>query len=190
MYGDVGKGRPDQLLSRGGGERLVDTKMELLVRRSSSGTFSSSSSSDGSLIGTPTKPNILGVFSFHTSLLSIHFHLIEGRLPGVSPKITLSSSMQPSTLPTSETPMKRPAFNRHNIYEHHHRPSPRPSFAVLQRPLTQHELPGRFEADFVTVDSIGTGEFGKALKVRYKRGDESELFAIKKSKRFEGMKHR
>ena len=55
MYGDIGKGRPAMLLSRGGGTQAPATKMQQLMRRSSSGTFSSSSSSEGSMFGSPTK---------------------------------------------------------------------------------------------------------------------------------------
>jgi len=39
------------------------------------------------------------------------------------------------------------------------------------------------------VDEIGSGEFGKVLKVK-RRGKDNEVFAVKKSKRFEGLKHR
>ena len=45
--------------------------------------------------------------------------------------------------------------------------------------------------DYVEVDELGSGEFGRAMKVRYKdpaRGND--VFAVKKSKRFEGVKHR
>jgi hypothetical protein len=59
MYGDVGKGRPAMLLSRGGGTTdTANTHVQLLMRRSSSGAFSSSSSSDGSALGTPTKLSV------------------------------------------------------------------------------------------------------------------------------------
>jgi len=50
--------------------------------------------------------------------------------------------------------------------------------------------PGRFERDFVVDDEVGSGEFGKVIKVHYKNGIDSEVFAIKKSKRFEGSRHR
>lgn len=52
------------------------------------------------------------------------------------------------------------------------------------------EQPGRFERDFVEIEEVGSGEFGKVIKVQQKGGDEVELYAIKKSKRFEGTKHR
>lgn len=48
---------------------------------------------------------------------------------------------------------------------------------------------GRFERDFVEIDEIGRGEFGRVMKARYKQGSQ-EVFAVKKSKRFEGVKHR
>lgn len=57
-------------------------------------------------------------------------------------------------------------------------------------PRGEHEQPGRFERDFVEVDEIGAGEFGRAMKVRYKHGRGGAVFAIKKSKRFEGLRHR
>lgn len=49
---------------------------------------------------------------------------------------------------------------------------------------------GRFERDFETVDEVGSGEFGSVIKVRSKNGGDSRLYAIKRSKRFEGVKHR
>jgi mitosis inhibitor protein kinase SWE1 len=42
----------------------------------------------------------------------------------------------------------------------------------------------------VEVGEVGSGEFGKVIKVRRKDGDNSEVYAIKKSKRFEGVRHR
>lgn len=51
------------------------------------------------------------------------------------------------------------------------------------------EQTGRFERDFVEIDELGRGEFGKVLKARYKAGTQ-EVFAVKKAKRFEGAKHR
>ena len=51
------------------------------------------------------------------------------------------------------------------------------------------EQVGRFERDFVEIDELGRGEFGRVMKARYKQGTQ-EVFAVKKSKRFEGVKHR
>jgi mitosis inhibitor protein kinase SWE1 len=49
-------------------------------------------------------------------------------------------------------------------------------------------LPGRFEREFVEIDEVGSGEFGRVIKVR--RKGHAEIFAVKKSKMFEGVKHR
>ena len=51
---------------------------------------------------------------------------------------------------------------------------------------------GRFERDFIEIDKIGAGEFGSVMKVRYKdaRKNGDRVFALKKSKPFEGMRHR
>ncbi|KIJ49445.1 hypothetical protein M422DRAFT_27812 [Sphaerobolus stellatus SS14] len=137
-YGLLGYGRPTTIAARG---PAAKGKLQYLRRRSSSGAFSSSSS-EGSPFGTPTKlspPEVL-------------------RLPGTQP---------------------RPF-----------RPSTRPSLGVLRREPNEHERPGQFERDFVVVEELGSGEFGSAIKVRYKEGNAKEVFAIKKSKRLEGVKHR
>lgn len=54
---------------------------------------------------------------------------------------------------------------------------------------SSEERPGRFEEEFVEVDELGQGEFGRVMKARYKTGSQ-EVFAVKKCKRFEGVKHR
>ena len=55
-----------------------------------------------------------------------------------------------------------------------------------------YEQLGRFERDFVEVDAIGSGEFGSAIKVQYKyaHGVKDRIYAVKKSRRFEGNRHR
>jgi mitosis inhibitor protein kinase SWE1 len=53
------------------------------------------------------------------------------------------------------------------------------------------EQSGRFARDFDEIDELGSGEFGKVIKVQSKNKDDLELvYAIKKSKQFEGPKHR
>lgn len=179
MYGDIGKGRPAVLLSRGGGGSPgANPQTQLPVRRSSSGTFSSSSSSEGSVLGTPTKLVVPRTCDIFFKFLEAH-PIIECRVPGRSP-----------ALQAGKNSMKRPAYNRHNTYERGYQLTPRRSFGVLPRPLTEHERPNKFEANFVTIDILGTGEFGSALEVRYKQGNGHDVFAIKKSKSFEGVKHR
>lgn len=84
-----------------------------------------------------------------------------------------------STLPSNGK--KRPGADVRDVFWNHPHARPRP-----------HEQPGRFERDFVAVDTIGTGEFSSAIKVRYKsghgRGDQ--VYAVKKSNPFEGNRHR
>jgi mitosis inhibitor protein kinase SWE1 len=59
--------------------------------------------------------------------------------------------------------------------------------------LDPYAQPGKFEREFVEIGELGSGEFGKAMKVR--RHDSStsgtggEITAVKKSKRFEGVRH-
>lgn len=71
---------------------------------------------------------------------------------------------------------------------HQHRPTPKPS--IVRRLSDQAvERPGHFERAFEEVDELGSGEFGKAIKVR-SRGAKPTEYAVKKSKRFEGVRHR
>lgn len=67
--------------------------------------------------------------------------------------------------------------------------------------MSGDECPGKFERDFDVLDEdLGSGEFGRVLKVRRKLGNdgypdtmnarEDVLYAIKKSKPIEGVKHR
>lgn len=67
----------------------------------------------------------------------------------------------------------------------------------------EEEGMGRFEREFDEIGEIGSGEFGKVMKVKRKRtaspsvwrvaSEEEageEVWAVKKSKRFEGARHR
>ena len=64
--------------------------------------------------------------------------------------------------------------------------------------MSGDECPGKFERDFDVLDEdLGSGEFGRVVKVRQKpdglgttnaRGED--LYAVKKSKPIEGVKHR
>jgi len=49
---------------------------------------------------------------------------------------------------------------------------------------------GRFEKEFVEVEQVGSGEFGRVMKVRAKHGREDKVWAVKRSKPFEGPRHR
>ena len=67
--------------------------------------------------------------------------------------------------------------------------------------LDTYAQPGKFEREFVEIGQVGSGEFGKVMKVRRQCnlsssgtgtgiGPSGDISAVKKSKRFEGMRHR
>jgi hypothetical protein len=73
-----------------------------------------------------------------------------------------------------------------------HAQLPRPSVTSSRRLsdiCMEEEQPGRFERDFDEVEEIGSGEFGKVMKVKNKNVDGA-FSAVKHSKRFQGAKHR
>lgn len=79
---------------------------------------------------------------------------------------------------------------------HFAQPAPRHSFPLQSgflRPRRSiafgEEQTGRFESKFVEIDELGRGQFGRVMKARYKQGSQ-QMFAVKKSKRYEGVKHR
>lgn len=70
---------------------------------------------------------------------------------------------------------------------------PRQSLVNLRRfsDVYTEEQPGRFERDFDEIEEFGSGEFGRVFKVRSKNKNEDKgVYAVKKSKQFEGTKHR
>ncbi|KAJ7076348.1 hypothetical protein B0H15DRAFT_864230 [Mycena belliarum] len=173
-YVGLGLGRP----GKGG----VAGRARWLTRRSSSGAFSSGSDT-ASLAGTPTRPK------------GRDWHLPKAHLPlqfspsnnalNLSPGRSASSSSSASTL-GSPTGARYVTDARQ---QHPHHPStPRPE--TLRRLSDQAvERAGYFEHTFEEIDELGSGEFGKVIKVR-SRSRESVLYAVKKSKRFEGVRHR
>ena len=71
------------------------------------------------------------------------------------------------------------------------RPAPRSSSLALRLiEPSGEERSGRFARDFEEIDELGSGEFGKVIKVQSKNEDLELVYAIKKSKQFEGPKHR
>jgi mitosis inhibitor protein kinase SWE1 len=66
--------------------------------------------------------------------------------------------------------------------------------------LETYAQPGRFEREFVEIGEVGSGEFGKVMKVRRQNdlsgttsigtGPSGDISAVKKSKQFEGVRHR
>ncbi|KAH7874660.1 uncharacterized protein C8R40DRAFT_296217 [Lentinula edodes] len=151
-----------------------------LMRRSSSGAFSSSSES----AGTPTRNRPLGDClrpsgSPHLSKQTSPTHRSK-----LSPARSASSSSNGSV--TSPSILRQLPIAGDQKYR-------APRFSTRTRRLSQpshQQRPGRFEQQFVEIAEVGSGEFGKVLKVRTKDGNSDACFAVKKSKRFEGVKHR
>jgi mitosis inhibitor protein kinase SWE1 len=101
--------------------------------------------------------------------------LLSRRSFSGSSSSSIASPTKRSIVPSSTTPRQlgpRPTLVKWRLSD---------SFA--------EEQPGRFERDFVEIEEVGSGEFGKVIKVQ-RKGSGDELYAIKKSKRFEGTKHR
>jgi len=69
------------------------------------------------------------------------------------------------------------------------------SLSGLGSSLETYTQPGRFERELVEIGQLGSGEFGKVMKVRQQNGlsitgTSGDITAVKKSKRFEGVRHR
>ncbi|EIW62905.1 uncharacterized protein TRAVEDRAFT_141457 [Trametes versicolor FP-101664 SS1] len=217
-YSGLGLGRPTSTLSpftRPSGDGRIG-RASWLMRRTSSGAFSSSSEAS-SVNATPTRLN------------SQEWALPPPRVPtpasplkhsvGTASRSTSGSSSSTATNSptvnaaakvTFAVPRERRASQNlsglrtpgSGLFAGLHAPRPhthahparqsQPQAAIrrLSAP-SDEEKPGRFVQEFVEIDEVGSGEFGRVLKVRYKdmsRGDI--VFAVKKSKRFEGAKHR
>ncbi|GLB37561.1 putative protein tyrosine kinase [Lyophyllum shimeji] len=182
-YVGLGLGRPSAPTPQDGNPLISRTRW--LMRRSSSGAFSSGSESMSSS-GTPTR-----VKSKDPSFLQYTPRIPSQLSPSktsfrLSPVRTASGSSSSSnaTLNSPSIPSSR-RFPTANI----HCPRPVPLPGRSSEPFAE-EQPGRFERDFLEDDELGSGEFGKVIKVRCKNGDDSEVYAVKKSKRFEGPRHR
>ena len=118
-------------------------------------------------------------------------HPFRSQLPSASrrlkenkrPETIYSVSPVPSPVSTFKEPKTRSQKARASAehFLNHH----------LLPPTQKADDEGRFEREFVEVEKIGSGEFGTAMKVRYKNEkDADQVFAIKKSKRLEGARHR
>ncbi|KAJ7091240.1 kinase-like domain-containing protein [Mycena epipterygia] len=168
-YVGLGLGRP----GKGGVARP-----RWLTRRSSSGAFSSGSD-NASLAGTPTRPK------------GREWHLPKPHMPiqfspsnnalNLSPGRSASSSSSASTLGS-------PTGARY-VPDARHAPTPRPS-CVRRLSDQSVERVGYFERAFEEIDELGSGEFGKVIKVRSRTRHSDPFYAVKKSKRFEGVRHR
>ncbi|CAK5281595.1 unnamed protein product [Mycena citricolor] len=161
--------RRDKYVGVGLGRPLARTRW--LTRRSSSGAFSSGSDS-ASIAGTPTrakgrdwhlpKPHL---FSPSTNALSLS--------PGRSVSSSSSSTLGSPTGARQQSRKKRTTL------------TPLPGRRLSDQSF---ERVGYFEREFEELDELGSGEFGKVIKVRSRT--RCAEYAVKKSKRFEGVRHR
>ncbi|PFH50883.1 hypothetical protein AMATHDRAFT_60204 [Amanita thiersii Skay4041] len=168
-YSGLGLGRPQPPLFSDG----IPTRTRWLMRRSSSGAFSSGSDT-ASLSGTPTRINDGGARRLPQPSFTEAF-----KIP--APRTSSGSSAGSITSLNSPTKRARPITNTKRL-------SPR-SISSVRRIVNEEQI-GHFERHFIEIDELGSGEFGKVIKVRRKGSDDHEVYAIKKSKRFEGPRHR
>ncbi|KAF8210427.1 kinase-like domain-containing protein [Mycena galopus ATCC 62051] len=181
-YVGLGLGRP--------GPGGVAARSRWLTRRSSSGTFSSGSDT-ASLAGTPTraKPSHRDWHLPKTGLqLGSSANTGNGRAnlsPGRSVSSTSSSSASTMGSPTTgarKSNAVSPTIQFPSVTAHAH-----PGF-VRRLSDQSVERVGYFERVFDEEGELGSGEFGKVIKVKSRT--RHEYFAVKKSKRFEGVRHR
>lgn len=203
-------------------------KPSWLMRRSSSGAFSSGSETCTSGSATPTRLMPRGIFPLfstaHARLLKMLFIDLPSLQTGIPGATSLSSAATSATSTGTNSPTIA-AVSRHlpvtnlfaqyrrgqnqqqpttspkknsllasssTLHHHHQQSSSRTHFGFLRTRRSMafgEEQTGRFERDFIEIDELGRGEFGRVMKARYKQGSK-EVFAVKKAKRFEGVKHR
>ena len=99
----------------------------------------------------------------------------------------MKENRRPDTMFEATRPLGSPT--KANPYRHKNKYAGVQSKPSASLRVTEQE--GRFEREFIEIEKIGSGEFGSAMKVRFKdfsRNDE--VFAVKKSKRLEGSRHR
>ncbi|OCB88390.1 hypothetical protein A7U60_g4431 [Sanghuangporus baumii] len=122
--------------------------------------------------------------SNHTQASTFSQGTKENQRPQSMKKFSLHSARGPGASHKSATPLL--------VNQHLWRGGARGNFFDSFTGTSQSVEPlGRFEREFVEVDKIGSGEFSSAIKVRFKhQGQEGPVYAVKRSKRFEGNRHR
>ncbi|KAJ7680475.1 hypothetical protein DFH06DRAFT_1163176 [Mycena polygramma] len=166
-YVGLGLGRP--------GPGGVAARTRWLTRRSSSGAFSSGSD-NASIAGTPTRAK------------GRAWHLPKARLPLAYSPSNNALNLSPGRSASSSSSASAASAGSPTGARYLPMTAERPG--VVRRLSDKSvERPGYFERAFEEVDELGSGEFGKVIKVRSRKGDDAE-YAVKKSKRFEGVRHR
>ena len=198
-YEGLGLGRPPVSCEPAG--PVVRTRW--LMRRSSSGAFSSGSETS---LATPTRrskgKNLHRALFRSTNWILTHTQPDDSDwpvLPRVPTHISTTATTQlhipseksgsRSSSNSSVVTLNSPTLVRRQL-------PGTTSQRLPVSPLHQHTAPvlneklGRFDKEFVEIDKIGSGEFGKVLKVRSKNGPSDNVSAVKRSKPFEGPRHR
>ncbi|KAH9037052.1 hypothetical protein EDB85DRAFT_1861729 [Lactarius pseudohatsudake] len=183
-YDGLGLGRPSVAKAAGA---------SWLLRRSSSGAISSATSGSGSMSGDGSPTG---------AARAIHdWQLPPPRIPPRMSPLNSSEASSTATATMLASPTTRrlqsltqsargPGQHRRGSSEHDMRVSL--GSGGLSSTYAQ---PGRFEREFVEIGEAGSGEFGKVMKVRRQSngtgtGQSGHISAVKKSKRFEGVRHR
>ncbi|KAH9062337.1 hypothetical protein EDB87DRAFT_1559298 [Lactarius vividus] len=195
-YDGLGLGRPSVAKAAGA---------SWLLRRSSSGAISSATSGSGSMSGdgSPTgaaraihdwqlpPPRIPPRMSPLKSSIPSHLSLSSNRTASSSSEASSTATATILASPTTRRlqslsqSARGPGQHRRGSSEHDVRVSLGSTYAQ----------PGRFEREFVEIGEAGSGEFGKVMKVRRQSdgtgtSQSGHISAVKKSKRFEGVRHR
>lgn len=146
-----------------------------------------------------TRVNLyLGNFKLPPPRIPAQFSPLNKNLRIASDQRSISSSSTSTS--TVNSPTSPRFYHPTASVKRRNGPSPfKPRYSNVT--VSSDERPGKFEADFAVIDDdLGSGEFGRVLKVRRIVADDEEfismtskdenVFAVKKSKPMEGVKHR
>ncbi|KAI3618646.1 other wee protein kinase [Moniliophthora roreri] len=170
-YAGLGLGRPRFPVQTGKGG--LASRPRWLTRRSSSGAFSS-----GSDLSTPTRSHDQG------SGFPVQYSPSKNRMK-LSPARSASGSSN-----SSVTTLNSPTTALRTLPIAGGRPYHQANGANWLVAPSKQARQSRYERDFIEVAEVGSGEFGKVIKAKMRNSDNGECYAIKKSKQFEGTRHR
>lgn len=143
---------------------------------------------------------LVGDFKLPPPRIPAQFSPLNKNLRLSSDQRSISSSSTSTTASTVNSPTSPRFYGSAASVKRRNGPSPfKPRFSNVV--ASSDERPGKFERDFTVVDDdLGSGDFGTVLKVRRIVDDDEEfismtskdenVFAVKKSKPMEGVKHR
>ena len=125
------------------------------------------------------------------------FYCVDWPMPATR-TLTVETTGSRSSSNSSTISLNSPTIARHlpprSTGAHSHSPlGPRSrKMSAVEHVRTVSDA-GRFEKEFVEVEQVGSGEFGRVMKVRAKHGrglQGDTVWAVKRSKPFEGPRHR